>query len=200
MELFKNYKPGTISDLFLDSDMKSEIKSTFESEIKPRVILINGKAGCGKTVLANLIAKEYYPLLSVFRFNPIEDESISENSGVVILDECDLIPNSIQEKVTKTIKTTDNVYIIISSNTDYINSNLLSIVDSHICIESLDYELLYNGLCKICDKEKIPHSKEGIDCIIGKWDINVRAMLLDIQYINSLGKAITTDGIAETCV
>lgn len=197
MNLFEKYKSDTIGDLFLDSDVRSKITEAFGGAVKPRVIFINGGVGCGKSVLARLIAREYYPTLSV---NEVvlfgNNEEIDTNKGVVILDECDHIPSSVQEKIANTIKSTDNVYILISSNIKYAD-NLLGVADSCIFIKLLDYELLHDGLCKICDKESIPYSKYGIDCIIGKYGVNVRAMLADIQYIHGLGKPITVEGISE---
>lgn len=55
----RRFRPSRISDFVGNVKIKKSVMAVLRSEGRPQVILLQGHAGCGKTTMARLIAKEY---------------------------------------------------------------------------------------------------------------------------------------------
>lgn len=55
----RKYRPKRLSEYIGNDRMKKSVMAALRSERLPQVILLKGHAGCGKTTMARLIAKEY---------------------------------------------------------------------------------------------------------------------------------------------
>lgn len=55
----RKYRPKNLSEYIGNDKLKKSILSALRSSVLPQVILLKGHAGCGKTTMARLIAKEY---------------------------------------------------------------------------------------------------------------------------------------------
>jgi len=55
----RKYRPKNLSEYIGNDKLKKSVLSALRSSVLPQVILLKGHAGCGKTTMARLIAKEY---------------------------------------------------------------------------------------------------------------------------------------------
>lgn len=130
---FKRYRPTRLDEYVGNESVKADIISQLNKEQVPNVWLLKGASGCGKTLLARLIAEEIYDKkaqyidynkeydilrgtddfsvneidLSCCLNEPILDNIVkdidSKNLGVVIFDEVHMATDKVQEKVAKLI-------------------------------------------------------------------------------------------------
>jgi replication-associated recombination protein RarA len=78
MELYKKVRPTGIDSFFGNSTLKQRLTNTLHSPHRPDVYMFTGCAGCGKTTLAHIVAKE----LGVTDPGNIIIQNASNNNGV----------------------------------------------------------------------------------------------------------------------
>lgn len=170
------YKPLILNDVILNEDIKSNIQEFINKKTINNLIFY-GKPGCGKSTLANIIAKELN--LSTLYINCSHDNSIDmvrtkiiefcnsmfETGKIVILSEADSLSNSGNSSAQKALReiiedSSKDTRFILTCN--YINQ-ILSPIQSR-CIP-INISFTFENVCKkilyILKQENINFTKEN---------------------------------------
>lgn len=181
MELYRKYRPETLEDMVGNSATIKSLQKELENG--SHVFLMTGPAGCGKTTLARIMAKQVgagplsireinsaenrgidtaRELMEQMRFNPSDGDSL-----VWILDEMHMITTAGQNALLKALEDTpDHVYFFLCTTDPQKLIAPLKTRCSIITVEPLkDDEMLYL-LKRTARKEGIKLSPEVYEKII----------------------------------
>lgn len=132
------YRPTVISK-FIGKEIKETIKYKIDQkESKPRIILIHGESGCGKTTLARIITRYYTGkepnrvgdidgVINTCSLDRVSIENLreiilgDEASKVTIIEDADLIRDKAQGKLVGILKEIPDNNVVIITTTDLNN-------------------------------------------------------------------------------
>ena len=170
------YSPKTLNDVTLNDDLRQTIQ-TFIDKKTINNIIFYGKPGCGKSTLANIIAKELN--VSMLYINCSHDNSIDmvrtkilefcnsmfETGKIVILSEADSLSNSGNSSAQKALReiienSSKDTRFILTCN--YINQIMSPIQSRCIPINiSFSFENVCKRLLTILKAENISFTKDN---------------------------------------
>jgi DNA polymerase III gamma/tau subunit len=134
MPLHLEYRPDKLDSLLGNEHLKQSLKSVLESKDRPRVFLLHGKTGCGKTTLGRIIADTIGCAPTEIKELDIGDARGIDNAReikrdaaflpmdgglkVYILDEVQNSLAGFQEALLKTLEDTPEHVVFILCTTD----------------------------------------------------------------------------------
>ncbi len=209
---FDKYTPKTLDEVVGNKPAIEAIRKWSEKHEKP--LFIYGAPGIGKTLVANLLAKEKkWTLLTTDATDIRDKETISVllnaacssntlfgNTRLILIDEIDSVADKkggedfgffseLEKIITKSIQP-----IIIVANDPYENKKLRPIFEK---CEQIKFDLPHKpSILKfakdICDKEDLDYDLVALGRIIENANNDVRATLIDL-YTLSFDKKITLE-------
>lgn len=208
------YEPSCIDDLVLDDNLKKLIKEFINKKTINNIIFY-GKPGCGKTTLANIIAKELN--VSTLYINCSHDNSIDmvrtkiiefcnsmfETGKIVILSEADSLSNSGNSSAQKALReivedSSKDTRFILTCN--YINQILTPIQSRCIPINiTFSFESICKRLIYILKQENINFKldifKMFIEQVVKKNFPDIRRIIgiLELWCVNNELTPINND-------
>lgn len=203
MELYRKYRPEVLEDMVGNSATIKSLQKELENG--SHVFLMTGPAGCGKTTLARIMAKQVgagplsireinsaenrgidtaRELMEQMRFNPSDGDSL-----VWILDEMHMITTAGQNALLKALEDTpDHVYFFLCTTDPQKLIAPLKTRCSIITVEPLkDDEMLYL-LKRTARKEGVKLSPEVYEKIIeiaGGGSRKALKLLSKVIYLDS---------------
>jgi len=212
MNLLEKYKPKSINDLIIKMEKINEIKRLV-LERKP--VIISGPAGCGKTTLAHLLAKDInYEILEINASedrnrNKIEEilkpatkeASLFAKGRLILVDDVEALSGSQDRGGIATLINMLNQtkWPIIFTTTDHTLQKLVPIrkKSALVELEKTEDKLLFSYLVKILDKEKILYDPITLEKIVLKSNGDIRAALNDSQASIKEGVLDFIEGLGE---
>jgi replication factor C subunit 2/4 len=203
----EKYRPNCIEDLVIDKYSYEKI-SRILSEKKMLNIILSGSPGIGKTSTMLFVAKallgKYYNEC-VIELNASDERGVKTVQDVieyfckkkvdfsdgimrhkiVLLDEADNMTKKAQQFISKLMEEYYNTtrFVFTCNN----STDIIETIQSRCVIfryHKLKQDEIENKLITICDKEKIPHTAEGISVIakISAGDLRQAINNLQITY------------------
>uniref|UniRef100_A0A8C9GM33 AAA+ ATPase domain-containing protein n=1 Tax=Piliocolobus tephrosceles TaxID=591936 RepID=A0A8C9GM33_9PRIM len=183
----------------------------------PRILLLGGSAGKGKTTLAYVISKHFN--FNVIEINGSDDRnketlipfiesivcnnSINSKSNICIIDEIDGLSSSQQNidgilkflnKKDKKNKSIIKRPIICICNDIYHKSlKELRKISKVVIVEEINKELLQTRILSICEKENIKISNDVINKLIEIYKCDIRSILNTIYFLSIGAYAVEQD-------
>lgn len=208
--LNSKYRPKKIEEL-LHEDIKRTIKNVFNNKSKlPRLIVISGKTGSGKTSIARVICGQYLPdidmreLIDGIPVDGVANISIESANleqlervlvasrklkdnipyNVVILDDFNDGYVSDQILLSRTLELPDNnVFIVCTNDFNCLNKTITNMCDLHLQINNLPKDTIVNHIRYICEKEGISIEKETVEYMVNSKELNIRGYINLLQSV-----------------
>tara|TARA_Y100000816_G_scaffold292192_1_gene286312 strand:- start:12951 stop:13910 length:960 start_codon:yes stop_codon:yes gene_type:complete len=213
------YKPKTLDDLYLNSELKTTINTIIKLNFLN--ILIVGNSGCGKTSLINIILSMYYGSAfkenknNIMYINNLNEQGIqyfrtvvktfcqttkSKFKKTIVIDDIDLIYEQSQQVFRNCIdKYKNNVQFICScTNTQKVIESIQSRLDT-IKINPISMNSLTSILNTICENEKFIITKEAKNEIIRYSNYSIRILINYLEKIKLIHKEINLDYVQIIC-
>jgi len=205
----EKYRPKTIQDIILPSDMKTQLKEWIENDSIPNLLLISRQAGLGKSSLAHVIISEtnsnaMFINISLERnLDVLRDKiagfvstsSFNNNKKIVVLDEFDGSSNILQNALRGFVEEfSSNAMFILTANYEekIIEpiKNRFSIINFDEIFKNNKQELIKQTAKRLLDiikYENIKADKEDVLYLVKKYYPSNRKILIELQ------KNITTN-------
>lgn len=220
----EKYKPKSISDLFLNVDIKKKLNMFVETKTIPNMIL-TGPSGVGKTSTIYALIKDLYGKYyksAVLEINSFDGsiKSLSDDVSnfcrsrlsvktedigkypihkIVIFEGADNIDKRTQPQLNIYMETFKNTKFIFTCNT---SSNIIESIHSRcltILYSLLDKDHIYNNLIKIATNEKITFDDSAVKKIAEISDGDMRHGINSLQLIFNKNNEITLKEVNELC-
>ncbi|CXH85745.1 replication factor c protein, putative [Plasmodium berghei] len=184
----------------------------------PKILLLGGSAGKGKTTLAYVIANH-------FKFNVIEingsddrnketlipfiesivcNNSIGSKPNICIIDEIDglsstyqnieAIMNFLNKKDKKNMSIIKRPIICICNDIYHKSLKELRKICKVVLVENINIQMLKGRINYICDKENIKISNEAINKLIDIYKSDIRAILNTIYFLSIGLRSLNLNG------
>ena len=214
----EEFAPNTLDDLVLDSEIKTEIKNVLNSKTVTS-FLFEGRAGIGKTSLANIIAKELDASVLFIQCGIDGNVSYAQNTvrnfcnslsmegkpKVIIMDELDCASGSQENSFQKTMRNiiSEAPDCIFIGTCNYIEK-VIEPLQSRLGVKKLKFsakELLMK-IRMILDIKKIEYTtdtlKDFVSKILKTHYPDIRRIISDLQKccasgILTIPQIVTTD-------
>lgn len=205
--LIQKYIPRTLNQMIGQTKIRKVIYKYLEANDLNSIphLLFSGRAGVGKTTLANIIAKHFYGdniYGNFFEFNASDDrgidfvrnnikeivskKSIINTRKIILLDEMDNLTKDAQDSLKRIMeKYQGNVLFILTCNTP---SKIIEPLFSRCTsfeFEAISDDLLEKYLIKICDFEKIQYKDDDIKYIISSSNRDVRKSINNLEKLKN---------------
>lgn len=219
LELYRKYRPSTLDEMVGNEATIKSLKKELENG--SHVFLMTGNAGCGKTTLARIIAKEVgagelsireinsadnrgidtaREVMEQMRFNPSDGDSL-----VWILDEVHMITTAGQNAFLKALEDTpSHVYFFLCTTNPEKLIAPLKTRCSIINVKPLDDKEMQFLLKRTCRSEGVKLNPEIIEKIISIADGGSRKalkLLAKVLYLDSDEErleVLKSDDVAES--
>jgi replication factor C subunit 2/4 len=209
------YKPTKLDDIAGNTDNINYIQKYIKQKLNYNLIF-HGPTGIGKTITSSILLKELQidfdhslclnlsDIRGLIVVNTtiehfLEKKNSTKNVNTLILDEVDNLTTRAQYMIRELIEKYSSVrFILICNNIN----NIIENIQSKFTI--LKYNLISQNdisifLKKICLKEKINPSDDGIDTIANISDGDIRKSLNFLQKISAIYPEFTKEQVYEIC-
>ncbi len=214
------HKPSDISGIKGQETAIAELKKYIDSYKlqKKKSVLIHGTSGCGKTLVASLLAKQYG--LELIELNASDERNASSIEAVlgpalkqrslffkgkiILIDEVDGLSGRDDRgglgAVAKLAE--DSTFPVIMTCQDPYDDKLSSIRSKALMIPfaTPDHKIITEILKEICIKEGVPAEESALRTIARRCGGDIRSAITDTQTISQIHKKITekeTAGLEE---
>lgn len=216
------YNPSSFNELINQEDLINILKILIN--IENLNILFIGNSGCGKTLLLNLLIKEYYGNINkeiyeqnILHINSLKEQGISyyrndvkifcqtkstikNKKKIIVLDDIDLINEQSQQIFRNFIdKYSHNVHFLASCIN---NQKVIETLQSRLFIlkiKSLEKENLRKILNIIKEKENIIIETNAEDFILNVVSNNVKILINYLYKFKLINEPITYDLALNLC-
>ena len=191
------YIPSSLNDFIGNQENTNLLRNYAQDKKYGNSFVISGPVNSGKTVLANIFAKElcaYNSNLSIEYYSALDDtidlssilKSCANDCAVVVLDDFDLFSNQQQHVIAKRIK--DNFLVILCA-TDY-SCVPLYLQDSYIPIfcTYLEDQELFDFLYDYVKSNDIEMIDEDLNQIVFESNGNLSTGLMYVKKYIELGQ------------
>jgi DNA polymerase-3 subunit gamma/tau len=199
-ELYKKYRPSTLSEVVGNSSVIGVLSGFFEKENVPQFLMFTGPSGCGKTTLARVVkdalgckgtdyqeidASSDNGINMVRKIRPVASSlPLHGESRVFIIDEAHEMTKQAQNAALKLLEDTPKQTYVIFCTTD--PSKLLKTVKTRateLKVAPLSSKELQGLLLDISKKEDIKLSKELGKKILEHSDGSPRQALVHLNAV-----------------
>lgn len=201
------YKPNS-----LDKFYNKELVNTIENKIKEidseKIILITGESGNGKTVLAQLIAKQHSEIVADIDpmstskeiLHKLLDNSMEITEQVsIVIDNADTLGEQVQRSLVDFLEGLKGIsrilVIFVTDKPDMLLETLKSYCNINIDVPNPTKEELVHKLFELATFENIKVSKEVLELIVEKENISIRECINIFEGITSLYETINLENI-----
>lgn len=213
----EKYRPRTFSDIVGHEDIVKRVKAFVEAKNMPH-LLFAGPAGCGKTTLALIIAKQLFKEKwheNFLELNASDERGIdvvrqkikifarTKSLGeipfkIILLDESDALTKDAQHALRRIMEMfTGTCRFILSCN---VSSKIIDPIQSRCAIfrfKPLEKKDVIKIIEKIAKEEDLKINSEAIDILFNKSNGDLRRVINLIQASSSITKNITKDPLYE---
>lgn len=212
----EKFRPKLLNEVVGQTIIMQELKSMVEKGNIPH-LLFYGPAGVGKTTSAYCIGREIYREdlpLNFLELNASDERGIdvvrgkiknfaksipvNANFKIIFLDEVDNMTNPAQQALRRTMeKYSNSCRFILSCN------NIASIIHPLFsrCVSyefhTLKDEEIMSLLKRVCEKENIQYTEEGLKYIIDSSNGDIRNALLKLQSVSGSNNTINIETIKQ---
>lgn len=190
-----------------DRDKEKEKKEEYENAQFPRILLLGGSAGKGKTTLAYVVANHFK--FNVVEINGSDDRnkdtlipliesavcmhSIGSKNNLCIIDEIDGMASSqqnincIMKFLNKKVKNRSIIRrpIICICNDIYHKSlKELRKISKVVIVDSVNEDMLKSRIHYICEKENIKMNSDAVTKLIHTYKGDIRCILNTINFLS----------------
>lgn len=204
------YRPNNIDDLIATSGVKTQLKNILKEEKLPNQLYF-GRAGCGKTsaafILASQLDREYLyingsvengiDLIRTKLTQFVSSCSWNGNKKIVILDEIDRATPQLQDALKAFLEefSKSTNFIFISNHKNKIIPPLQSRLQSvNFDVFGPEQEVLKKDFYKKClwilDNESIEYDKKAVGYIVCQHFPDMRKCLTELQKLAQQGKLV----------
>lgn len=213
----EKYRPRTFSDIVGHEDIVKRARAFVEAKNMPH-LLFAGPAGCGKTTLALIIAKQLFKEKwheNFLELNASDERGIdvvrqkiktfarTKSLGeipfkIILLDESDALTKDAQHALRRIMEMfTGTCRFILSCN---VSSKIIDPIQSRCAIfrfKPLEKKDAIKIIEKIAKEEGLKINSEAIDTLFNKSNGDLRRVINLIQASSSITKNITKDTLYE---
>jgi DNA polymerase III gamma/tau subunit len=222
MNFLSKYKPNIIQDFIINDKLKKLINLYIDND-NINLIFV-GKSGTGKTTIINCILNQYYDNLNyydndtILKIDNLKEESIHNfrknirtfcitscmipnKKKTIIIDDIDLIDNSIQQIIRNNMDTFSHKINFIISCTDIQNviDNIQSRTNNIIKLTNINHDSLNNFFHKIKTNENIIIDQKSTDYLINISNNSIRILLGHVHKLLYYSNHFTIDNIKSIC-
>jgi len=220
--LSDKYKPKCVSDVILEENIRLKLQRFISTSNLPNLI-ITGTSGCGKSVLADCIARDMYKedlKYYVCKLNSSLEKTIKllqesfeqfcrkiiiptkknhTNKRMFIIDDIDNIPRKIQIIIASFMEKYPNIHFIMTCTE---TTDIIDVLQSHCLIMHIrkpPMKKIIDHLEMICNKEKCKYANDALEriCFLSQSDVRVA-----INYLNTIMISysnVSMSNIAKLC-
>jgi len=203
MELYKKYRPNTLSKMIGNEASIQTIEKKLEAGTLPHTLLLSGPSGCGKTTIARIIkdkldchTADFYEvncanrngvelardIESKYRMRPM-----SGGVRIWLLDEAHKLTAACSESLLKPLEDTpEHVYFILATTDP---QKLIKTIRTRACeitVSALTHKESETLIKKVCKKEKIKITEDVMDNLIDAGQGSARKLLVALDKIRDL--------------
>lgn len=213
----EKYRPKTFSDIVGHEEIVKRAKAFVDSKNMPH-LLFAGPAGCGKTTLALIIAKQFFKDKwheNFFELNASDErgidvvrqkikafartKSLGENPfKIILLDESDALTKDAQHALRRIMEMfTTTCRFILSCN---VSSKIIDPIQSRCAIfrfKPIEKKDIIKIIERIAKAEDFKINNEAIDLLFNKSNGDLRRVINLLQASSSISKNITKDTLYE---
>lgn len=213
----EKYRPKTFSDIVGHEDIVKRVKAFVEAKNMPH-LLFAGPAGCGKTTLALIIAKQLFKekwYENFLELNASDERGIdvvrqkvkafarTKSIGeipfkIILLDESDALTKDAQHALRRIMEMfTGTCRFILSCN---VSSRIIDPIQSRCAIfrfKPLEKKDVIKIIERIAKQENLKIDSEAIDVLYNKSRGDLRRVINLIQASSSIAKNITKEILYE---
>jgi replication factor C large subunit len=184
--LLSKYKPTTLEEIIGN---RIQIQTLFESVKAKKPVLLTGPTGTGKTLTAELIAKQLrYELVEINPLEPIsntlqkatEQQSLFYKSKLILIDDADSL--STVAGISDILKCKYPVIITAQNLYDPKLRNLRSKLPV-IKFTKPRWNSIANYLLTICEKESVKYDRIAVQQLARSCNGDIRAAILDLESL-----------------
>ncbi|MBU5678291.1 MAG: replication factor C large subunit [Candidatus Aenigmarchaeota archaeon] len=216
VDFLLKYKPKSISEVVGNRKQMEEALKFIKEYKKGQALLLYGPSGVGKTLCAELIAKELnYELIELsssdFRdyesikrdiFEAGKQRSIFGKGKLILIDEIEIKDKGMIKAILELIRSSEYP-VILTSNNPW-EKSLLPIRQASklIKFEKIKSEEIKRFLEKIAKKEKIKYEERALEQLARLANGDIRAAIIDLSTLNEVTeesvKTISTRELEQT--
>lgn len=200
VEYLQKYKPKSIKEVVGNRKQMEEALKLAKEYKKGQAILLYGPSGVGKTLCAELIAKELnYELIELsssdFRdyetikkevFEAGKQKSIFGKGKIILIDELEVKDNGMIKAILELIR--NSQYPVILTTNDPWDKSLLPIRENAkmIKFDKIKTEDIKSFLANIAKKEKIIVEDKALEQLARMANGDLRAAIIDLNTLDEV--------------
>lgn len=216
VDFLLKYKPKSISEAVGNRKQMEEALKFIKEYKKGQALLLYGHSGVGKTLCAELIAKELnYELIELsssdFRdyesikrdiFEAGKQRSIFGKGKLILIDEIEIKDKGMIKAILELIRSSEYP-VILTSNNPW-EKSLLPIRQASklIKFDKIKSEEIKRFLEKIAKREKIKYEERALEQLARLANGDIRAAIIDLSTLNEVTeesvKTISTRELEQT--
>jgi DNA polymerase III subunit gamma/tau len=203
MSLYQKYRPKDFDSMVGNENEVESFKSQLIKKNPPHVFLITGPAGCGKTTLARIAAKQLGASeMTISEINSANNRGIDTARDIIdqmqykplhgscrvfIIDECHSTSKDWQEAMLKPLEDTpDHIYFFLCTTDPAKLKESFKSRCTQIKVSPLKEESLYRLLRRVARDEGFEISKELIQEVANNSNGSPRTALVLLEKISEV--------------